>query len=404
GAWRLRRAGERERALGIGTLGLAELSHLLLLWGAGWWALTALCETVRFVPYGLREHVLLLVAAATVASWMLLALRERWRELALLCLALVPVALLALASAWRFDYQPFGEFGWLAWPLLFATHLLSLRRLAPLLPAKALSVAHVLGCWLLLGVLALELRYLFALLAEQYNAWRWLGWALVPSAYLLLVAGGRSLPWPLRDFPREYRLLAAAPVALLLLGWFWSANLLSDGAAEPLPYLPLANPLELGLLIVLFALYRWSDASLASLVDGNASARLGRQALAGASLFALLTLAVCRAAHHLAGVPFQADALAASMLVQAGLSLVWTLCALGLTIAGTRLGRRDLWMVGAALVGVVVVKLFFVELGNSGSLERIISFIGVGVLLLVVGYFSPLPPRRAEVASEAEQP
>ena len=60
-------------------------------------------------------------------------------------------------------------------------------------------------------------------------------------------------------------------------------------------------------------------------------------------------------------------------------------------------------MVGAALVGVVVVKLFFVELGNSGSLERIISFIGVGVLLLVVGY-SPLPPRRAEVASEAEQP
>ncbi|MHC3970527.1 DUF2339 domain-containing protein, partial [Pseudomonas aeruginosa] len=171
-----------------------------------------------------------------------------------------------------------------------------------------------------------------------------------------------------------------------------------------LPYLPLANPLELGLLIVLFALYRWSDASLASLVDGNASARLGRQALAGASLFALLTLAVCRAAHHLAGVPFQAEALTASMLVQAGLSLVWTLCALGLTIAGTRLGRRDLWMVGAALVGVVVVKLFFVELGNSGSLERIISFIGVGVLLLVVGYFSPLPPRRAEVASEAEQP
>ncbi|WP_204317391.1 ParB N-terminal domain-containing protein, partial [Serratia marcescens] len=58
---------------------------------------------------------------------------------------------------------------------------------------------------------------------------------------------------------------------------------------------------------------RWSDASLASLVDGNASARLGRQALAGASLFALLTLAVCRAAHHLAGVPFQAEALAASI-------------------------------------------------------------------------------------------
>ena len=218
GAWRLRRAGERERALGIGTLGLAELSHLLLLWGAGWWALTALCETVRFVPYGLREHALLLVAAATVASWMLLALRERWRELALLCLALVPVALLALASAWRFDYQPFGEFGWLAWPLLFATHLLSLRRLAPLLPAKALSVAHVLGCWLLLGVLALELRYLFALLAEQYNAWRWLGWALVAS--IVLSTAAFIIEHYRRNPLLQTRWLASLPVLHFIVGAF----------------------------------------------------------------------------------------------------------------------------------------------------------------------------------------
>ena len=71
-------------------------------------------------------------------------------------------------------------------------------------------------------------------------------------------------------------------------------------------------------------------------------------------------------------------------------------------IAGTRLLRRNLWMVGATLVGIVVVKLFFVELGNSGSLERIISFIGVGVLLLFVGYFSPLPPRRVEATPKSE--
>jgi len=34
-----------------------------------------------------------------------------------------------------------------------------------------------------------------------------------------------------------------------------------------------------------------------------------------------------------------------------------------------------------------------------GSLTRIVSFIVVGLLLLVVGYFAPLPPRR-----EVEQP
>ena len=44
-------------------------------------------------------------------------------------------------------------------------------------------------------------------------------------------------------------------------------------------------------------------------------------------------------------------------------------------------------------MGVVVVKLFLVELGDSGSLTRIVSFLGVGLLLLVVGYFAPVPPR-----------
>ena len=50
-------------------------------------------------------------------------------------------------------------------------------------------------------------------------------------------------------------------------------------------------------------------------------------------------------------------------------------------------------MLFRSLIGVVVAKLFFVELSNRGGLARIVSFIGVGVLLLVVGYFSPLPPK-----------
>lgn len=70
-------------------------------------------------------------------------------------------------------------------------------------------------------------------------------------------------------------------------------------------------------------------------------------------------------------------------------------------VGGHRRVHRELWLVGAALIGVVVAKLFFVELGNRGGLERIISFIGVGVLLLVVGYFAPLPPKRG--AAETEQ-
>ncbi|MFJ3262802.1 DUF2339 domain-containing protein [Pseudomonas sp. NPDC086581] len=406
GAWRLHRASERERNLALGGLGLEQLSQLLLVWGAGWWALTALWEIARFVPGEMREHVALLVAAISVGLWSLLARREQWRALALLCLALVPVSLVALASAWNPQYLPLAELGWLGWLLVFAVHFFTLRRLAALLPHRAAQAAHVLGCWLILGVLALELRYLFFALAEHYNAWRWLGWALVPSLFLILMGGVARLPWPVAAFEREYRAIAAAPVALALLGWFWLVNLFSNGAADPLPYLPLVNPLELGMLIVLAAIFQWTRLGLPQLGVAESTLRLPVQAVLGASLFALLTMAVCRTAHHWGGVPFEFDSLSQSMLVQAGLSIVWALIALGLMIAGHLRGRRDFWLVGAVLLVVVVIKLFLVDRASGGSLERIISFIGVGVLMLIVGYFAPLPPRRPvpEEQPQQEQP
>jgi len=46
----------------------------------------------------------------------------------------------------------------------------------------------------------------------------------------------------------------------------------------------------------------------------------------------------------------------------------------------------------AALLGVVIAKLFLVDLSHIGTIERIISFVGVGLLMLIIGYFSPLPP------------
>jgi uncharacterized membrane protein len=377
------------------------LSQLLLVWGAGWWALTLSGEILRFAAPALQAPLLLLGAALSVALWLWVAVRVQWRAMALLCTLLVPLAALILLSAWHLEYHPLADFGWLGWGALLVVHLLALRRLSGLLPAGALSAAHVLGCWLILGVLALELRYLLYLLAEHYNAWRWLGWALLPSLYLLLMATPRQWPWPVAAYPREYRLLAAAPLALLMLAWFWLANSASDGAAEPLPYLPLLNPLELGLLIALFAVFQWLRSALVQL--GLATVLRGQlpQLLAGVSLFALLTAAVLRASHHWGGVPYQLDLLLESMLVQAGLSIVWTLIALPLMIVGHLRARRELWLVGAALIGVVVAKLFFVELGNQGGLERIVSFIAVGVLLLIVGYFAPLPPR--QTAPETEQ-
>ncbi|MFL6969064.1 DUF2339 domain-containing protein [Pseudomonas alvandae] len=401
GAWRLQRAHAAQE---LDVLSLQRLSELLLIWGAGWWALAWVSEVLRFAPANLQGSWLLLVAAISVAVWTVLALRLKWPALGLLCTLLIPAAGCVLVATGHSHYHPAADFGWLAWLAIFAVHFFSLKRLAPMLPARARSTAHVLGCWLLMTVLMLELRYGLLLLSEQYNAWRWLAWAILPGLYLVLMATPRTLPWPVSAQPREYRVYAAAPMALLMLGWFWLTNTFSDGNSEPLPYVPLLNPLELGLLFALFGIYVWARNAVEQ--STNRWSRIGyvAQLIAGVSLFAFFTALVMRTAHQWMGVPYELDTLLDSMFVQAGLSIVWTLIALGLMIGGHLRHRREVWLVGAVLIAVVVAKLFFVELSNRGGLARIVSFIGVGVLLLVVGYFAPLPPKRPEPAVDAEPP
>lgn len=401
GAWRLQTGNA---VTVFDGLTLQRLSQASLIWGAGWWSLAWVSEVLRFAPLDLQVTLLLAVALLSATLWAVLALRLNWTSLGLLCTLLIPAAGVVLLAAWHSRYHPAANFGWLAWTALFVVHFISLRRLAPMLAARVLSLAHVLGCWLLIGVLALELRYGLLLLSEQYNAWRWLGWAILPSLYLVLVAAPRQWPWPMSDHAREYRVYAAAPLALLMLGWFWLANAVSDGMAEPLPYVPLINPLELGLLFALFGVYVWSRNALTQLQFNKDYVARATQLIAGVSLFVFFTALVMRAAHHWGGVPFQLDALLESMRVQTGLSIIWTMIALSLMIGGHLRHRREVWLIGAALIGVVVAKLFFVELSNRGGLARIVSFIGVGVLLLVVGYFAPLPPKRAEAAEDAEKP
>ena len=375
--------------LGAWRLPRGRLSEGLLAWGVAWWVLAAIIEVWRSAPATLHTSLLLLAAALSALIWAVLALRLRWGALGVASTLLMPAAGLVLLEGWSEYYHPAAQFGWLAWLAVFGVHFFSLRRLVAWLPANALSAAHVLGCWMLIGVLALELRYGLMVLSDHYNAWRWLGWAILPSLYLVLAATPRTWPWPVSAHPREYRVLAALPLAALMLGWFWLANTFSDGTAEPLPYVPLLNPLDVGLLFALLGVYLWAR-SVAP------PRELIAQGVAGLSLFAFFTALVMRTAHHWGGVPLHLDALLESMLVQAGLSIVWTLIAIGLMIGGHLRHRREVWLIGAALIAVVVAKLFFVELSNRGGLARIVSFIGVGGLLLVVGYFAPLPPKRAE--------
>jgi uncharacterized membrane protein len=97
-------------------------------------------------------------------------------------------------------------------------------------------------------------------------------------------------------------------------------------------------------------------------------------------------------------VPFDFEALVQSAVFQTGMSILWGATAgILMTLARVRL-NRPVWMMGAGLLAGLIVKLFLVDLGNVGGIARIVSFLATGVLILVIGYFAPVPPRTERTA------
>ena len=82
-------------------------------------------------------------------------------------------------------------------------------------------------------------------------------------------------------------------------------------------------------------------------------------------------------------------------------SISWTFIGLCVTVIASRRGRRGLWICGVALLAVVVVKLFTVDLARLSTLAKIGTFLIVGLLLLLVGYLSPVPGGQTDKPAEA---
>ena len=371
---RLLRAGEE--ACEPLLVGLATL----------WLVATAAIEIDAFVPARFALAATLVAASAVATLYAVLARGLAWQAIAWPALAHAPILfLLALVDA-ALLADPFAGGGWWAWPLAFAAHALGLRWAAPAWPRPVAHAVHALGALTLALVGALLGRAATASWGDAQSAWPWLGWLVAPAALLLLLARPETARlWPVRAQPDAYRTSAAALLAAALWLWTLVANVACDGTAAPLPHVPLVNPLDLGVAIALAATLLWL----------KRSARIApwSLALAAVAAFVWLNAMLVRGFHHYGGVPYRVDAWLASLPVQTGITLLWTAIALVAMWLGAARAVRLPWVAGAALLAAVVVKLLLVDLSGSGSVTRIVSFIGVGVLMLVIGYVAPLPAK-----------
>ncbi|MBL8512118.1 MAG: DUF2339 domain-containing protein, partial [Betaproteobacteria bacterium] len=400
--WFIHRQIVKPRDDTVASPGEQSLAPLLFLWSLGWWLAAGWGDIERFIDAPHRLTALLAFATATVATFGPLYLRWQWREAAWPFLAFLPtLAILALAMAAAHDH-PFAAYGWLVWPLALATHVWLLRKLQPEAPTFYFGLLHSATLLFLAALGAWEMHWLAGQFGPRYSAWSVCSVIGIPCLLLLTACSQRlATRWPLVDYEKSYLQDAGRVILVGLWLWVFYANFSHDGAMPPLPYLPLINVLDLGHILILLTVLKWRQ--WAKRCDFEVS--VGPAPLIAISLasFVWVNAALLRTLHHWAAIPYRFDDLMRSVLVQTSLSIFWTLLALGAMLAGTKKQLRPIWFAGAGLMAVVVGKLFLVDLSNIGGILRIVSFIGVGVLMLVIGYIAPLPPAMTDAANEQER-
>jgi uncharacterized membrane protein len=225
------------------------------------------------------------------------------------------------------------------------------------------------------------------------SVWSEVVWGALPLAFAALMLRLRgSAAWPFAAHPGAYFGWGWAGMLLYLLLWLLVAGE-QAGDPDPLPYIVLVNPLELVQLAVLLLAVVWiRRLPPHEQVNTRQGAWVGLAAVS----FLWVNLVAIRAVHFYADVAYPVEHIFDSDAFQTTASILWTAIALALMGIGTRRSLRSSWLAGAALLGVVLVKLFAFDLGRLDMLARIVSFLSVGVLMLVIGYFAPLPPNRTE--------
>lgn len=159
---------------------------------------------------------------------------------------------------------------------------------------------------------------------------------------------------------------ASYALAVTVLNPWWSGELISPKPLANLLLLAYGLPVVMALLVALFHERRFRDIALA---------------VAGAALLLFVSLEI----RHL-----WQGALSLRLPIGNGelysYSAVWLMLAAAATVAGGLWRWQNLYRAGMALLGVVIAKLFLVDMSGLEGLLRATSFMGLGLCLLALAW------------------
>ncbi len=334
-----------------------------------------------------------LALASVIGAIICIAVAQtaKWQLLQRLLQGFLPFAVVLFyvpKVAGYYPIHPFYLYGFWVFVSLVAVNYLLLR----LYDAKwrFAHILHVVSLWFVVSVFSFELHY-HAVQMQSYIDTITISWAAAP-----LIFGAAILLFyrHLGRYKQSYRDIALGLIILYLS--FWELFAFAVPALDhSFAYVPIINPIDaMQILVVVLAGYWLHKQHL--IVSKSTLMRL----YAVLSLFGwlLLTVIFARFVYNTQDLEyFTPESLWYSSYFQTGISILWSILAIASMLISKKYKQRIFWLGGFGLLLLVVLKLFFVELAHSGTVERIISFVVVGLLLLLIGYFVPIPPGSSEL-------
>jgi uncharacterized membrane protein len=411
----LARAPEKRISYGERALG-----RILVAIGCLWWTLGGFYEVTRHLStwlnafrnlsgslFGIDDHscaTAMYGLFMTASVYLFHVIFTRWKlpgkayvTSTLLLVHLLLLLLFVFEGSVEFSDRTvhlLGIPGIFAWPIFFAVlYLLLFRQEREHFDARY-PIHHTLGLWMLIFIVTREIT----LLAGHYTAAGWKQGAIIaiPVAFVFSICLYLQAPnrWPLSRNARIYCAALWAPIACSTISGLLF-DITSSCPTSPIPYIPLVNPLDLAQAFAIVGLVMLMKRCHAVGMIESIFVKSTYRAVGG-WIFIWATSTFLRTIHHIGDVPWDPDEMFDSSLVQTSLSIFWTIAALCLMLLSHKNRWRLLWKTGALLIALVVVKLFLVDLANQGTVGRIAAFMGVGILLLSIGYFASIPPESEE--------
>lgn len=330
-----------------------------------------------------EAKLLLLVAGVLLLlnEWMY-RVDAAWSWLLMKSAAIIPLLLYAFSSLSL--YYVAGQLVWPSamqrWLFVVAALLMSavfLRSKVPLAQARELSSLAVL---ISLGMASLGL----------IPSMPYVSVVIFPVALVLW-------SWLHRSSQSDIRSIWQSHSNLVLIAlWIVCSQLFSQSAFS-LYLLPIINPFDAVSLVMLLCFLWMLTLQLQTRIDRGIVAVMAVLSVLWLSSYILL-----RALHVYFATPYNALSLWQDATVQFSLTLLWVSLAFVTMTIATKKSIRALWVLGASLLVIVTLKLVLLDLSHIGTLLRVFSFLGSGLIMLIIAYIAPIPETKDHVQHPSE--